>query len=183
MVNGKTYTERTEGGTAFLYAVSKAKAGETTAIGSYKGFEILVEKFFMGDNYVILRGKANHSAEMSTSPVGNMVRIENLFNDIDKDIAFLEKKIEQYEADLAASKEEYEKPFAYAEELREKIARQCELNAQLDLENGNAADVDLCETEELSTNEQEVSPPEVFCDNSEEARDDDTPDFGERKGR
>ena len=183
VVNGKTYTERTEGGTAFLYAVSKAKAGETTAIGSYKGFEILVEKFFMGDNYVILRGKANHSAEMSTSPVGNMVRIENLFNDIDKDIAFLEKKIEQYEADLAASKEEYEKPFAYAEELREKIARQCELNAQLDLENGNAADVDLCETEELSTNEQEVSPPEVFCDNSEEARDDDTPDFGERKGR
>ena len=81
------------------------------------------------------------------------------------------------------NKEEYEKPFAYAEELREKIARQCELNAQLDLENGNAADVDLCETEELSTNEQEVSPPEVFCDNSEEARDDDTPDFGERKGR
>ena len=183
VINGKVYTERTEGGTAFLFAVSKAKTGETTAIGSYKGFEIMVEKNYMGANYVILRGKANHSAEMSTSPVGNMVRIENLFNDIDKDIAFLEKKIEQYEADLASSKEEYEKPFAYEEELREKIARQCELNAQLDLENGSAADVDLCETEELSTKEQEVSPSEVFCDNSEEARDDDTPDFGERKGR
>ena len=34
---------------------------------------------------------------------------------------------------LQASKAEYDKPFAYSEELNGKLARQCELNAQLDL--------------------------------------------------
>ena len=56
---------------------------------------------------------------------------------------FLEKKIEQYHHDLDSSKEEYEKPFAYEKELQEKLARQFELNAQLDLENAKVADSDL----------------------------------------
>lgn len=74
-----------------------------------------------------------------------MVKIENLFNGIQDNVEFLEKKIERYKLDLAASKEEYEKPFMYEEELKQKIARQNELNAQLDLENGKVDDMDLCE--------------------------------------
>ena len=58
------------------------------------------------------------------------------------------KKIEQYQNDLEASKAEYDKPFAYSEELNEKLARQCELNAQLDLENAKAVDADLSGPEE-----------------------------------
>ena len=60
----------------------------------------------------------------------------------------LEKKIEQYQNDLEASKAEYDKPFAYSKELEEKLARQCELNAQLDLENAKAVDADLSGPEE-----------------------------------
>ena len=51
--------------------------------------------------------------------------------------------IEQYQNDLEASKAEYDKPFAYSAELEEKLARQYELNAQLDLENAKAMDADL----------------------------------------
>ena len=40
------------------------------------------------------------------------------------------------------------KPFAYSKELEEKLARQCELNAQLDLENAKAVDADLSGPEE-----------------------------------
>lgn len=40
-------------------------------------------------------------------------------------------------------KREFKKPFAYEKELQEKLARQLELNAQLDLENGKVADADL----------------------------------------
>lgn len=58
-------------------------------------------------------------------------------------VEFLEKKIEQYHHDLDSSKEEYEKPFAYETELQEKLARQFELNAQLELENAKVADADL----------------------------------------
>ena len=62
---------------------------------------------------------------------------------VTQDVEFLEKKIEQYYHDLDSSKEEYEKPFAYKKELQEKLARQFELNAQLDLENAKVADADL----------------------------------------
>ncbi len=77
-----------------------------------------------------------------------MVKIENLFSELQKNVEFLEKKIEQYEGDLTASKAEYEKPFAYEQELKEKLNRQCELNAQLDLENAQVQDADLCESED-----------------------------------
>ena len=152
-INGINYMERTDGGTQLLMEVAKAKNGETTSIGEYKGFELLVEKNFIGVNNVVLRGRTEYKAELSTSPVGVVVRIENLFNEIDKNVEFLEKKIEQYENDMKASKEQYEKPFEYESELTEKLARQCELNAQLDLENAKAQDVDLGGMEEENLSE------------------------------
>ena len=96
-----------------------------------------MEKNFLDINYMVLHGKTEYKAELYTSPVGSMVKLENLFNGLHENIEFLEKKIEQYQNDLKASKTEYDKPFAYSEELEEKLARQCELNAQLDLENAN----------------------------------------------
>ena len=143
-----TYTERVDGGTMMLEAISKCKTGETTAIGKFHGFELLVEKNFLGINYMVLRGKTEYKAELSTSPVGSMVKLENLFNGLHENIDFLEKKIEQYQNDLEASKTEYDKPFAYSKELEEKLARQCELNAKLDLENAKAVDADLSGPEE-----------------------------------
>ena len=143
-----TYTERVDGGTMMLEAISKCKTGETTVIGKFHGFELLVEKNFLGINYMVLRGKTEYKAELSTSPVGSMVKLENLFNGLHENIDFLEKKIEQYQNDLEASKAEYDKPFAYSKELEEKLSRQCELNAQLDLENAKAVDADLSGPEE-----------------------------------
>ena len=136
-----TYTERVDGGTMMLEAISKCKTGETTVIGKFHGFELLVEKNFLGINYMVLQGKTEYKAELSTSPVGSMVKLENLFNGLHENIDFFEKKIEQYQT-------EYDKPFAYSKELEEKLARQCELNAQLDLENAKAVDADLSGPEE-----------------------------------
>lgn len=147
-VGNVTYTERVDGGTQMLSAVSKAKTGETTHIGEFHGFELLVEKNFMGTNYMVLRGRTDYKTELSTSPVGSMVKLENLFNGLQENVDFLEKKIEQYQNDLAASKAEYEKPFAHEKELAEKLVRQIELNAQLDLENEKVADADLGGLEE-----------------------------------
>ena len=153
-IKGITYTERVDGGTQALSVISQCKTGETTSIGQFKGFELLVEKNFMGTNYLVLRGKTEYKAELSTSPVGSMVKLENLFNGLQEHIEFLEKKIEQYEGDLAASKSEYEKPFAYEEEYKQKLLRQCELNAQLDLENDKVADADIGGYDEDKTKEE-----------------------------
>ena len=47
-----TYTERVDGGTMMLEAISKCKTGETTAIGKFHGLELLVEKNFLGMNRI-----------------------------------------------------------------------------------------------------------------------------------
>ncbi len=164
-VKGAKFTERVDGGTVMLEAVSKSKNGETTHLGQFKGFELLVEKNFIGVNYLVLRGKTDHKAELSTSPVGNMVKLENLLGGMAEELDFLTKKIEQYERDLEQSKSEYEKPFSQEAELAEKTARLNELNVQLDLENGKAEDIDLAgqEKEEQSRvaedNAYQTRPP------------------------
>ena len=159
-----TYTERVDGGTMMLEAISKCKTGETTAIGKFHGFELLVEKNFLGINYMVLRGKTEYKAELSTSPVGSMVKLENLFNGLHENVDFLEKKIEQYQNDLEASKAEYDKPFAYSEELEQKLARQCELNAQLDLENSKAVDADLSGLEEEREAEEQTQTAGIVAE-------------------
>ena len=161
-VAGKStkFTERTEGGTFMLQAVSQCKTGETTHIGSFKGFELLVEKNFIGVNNMVLRGKTDYKAELSTSPVGNMVKLENLCHGIQVNIPELEKRIEQYQRDMEQSRQEYEKPFTQEEELNEKVARLNELNVQLDLENGKTEDVDLCEEQD---NARVAEPENYHC--------------------
>ena len=161
-VAGKStkFTERTDGGTFMLQAVSQCKTGETTHIGSFKGFELLVEKNFIGVNNMVLRGKTDYKAELSTSPVGNMVKLENLCHGIQVNIPELEKRIEQYQRDMEQSKQEYDKPFTQEEELNEKVARLNELNVQLDLENGKTEDVDLCEVED---NAKVAEPGTYHC--------------------
>lgn len=141
---GRTvFTERVDGGTVMLEAISKCKTGETTTIGTFKGFELLVEKNFTDVSHMVLRGKTEYKAELSDGPVGNMIKLENLFGSLRENLEFLEKRMEQYHRDLEESKAEYKKPFEQEVELIEKTARLNELNAALDLENGKVEDIDL----------------------------------------
>jgi hypothetical protein len=145
------FMERMDGGTVMLEAISKCKTGEITAIGNFKGFELLVEKNFIGVNYLVIRCKTDYRAELSTSPIGNMIKLENLFGSLQDNVDFLEKRIEQYQRDLEESKAEYDKPFEQELELVEKTARLNELNAELDLEN-KTVDIDLAEQEKEEKN-------------------------------
>lgn len=136
---GAIYRERVDGGTALLAAVSRAKTGIRTEIGRYKGFTLSVEKNFMGINYLILTGKTDYNIELSTSPVGMMVRLENEFNKIDEKIVFLEQKLDTYHRDMERARADFEKPFEHEEELQQKLKRQFEINAELDLDKAEGA--------------------------------------------
>ena len=154
-IGNMLYTERNDGGTAMLEEIRKYKAGDTYEIGKFREFNLLVEKNYMGINFLILQGKNEYKAEMSTSAVGNMIKLDNMFNNIEENEEFLKKKIEQYKRDLESSKIEYEKPFVYAEELKEKLKRQAELNAMLDLEKNIGEEIKETEKEEIYSREGE----------------------------
>lgn len=109
IIGRMTYDERSDGGTAMLEAVSRCKSGDTHELGTFRGFTLLVEKNFMGVNYMIFRGKTEYKAEMSTSSVGNMVKLDNLFNNLNENEEFLIKKIEQYKRNQEPTKTEYDR--------------------------------------------------------------------------
>ena len=108
----------------------------------------MIFKDALGVKKIALKGESDYDTEISTSPVGLIVRLENLFEGIPEKEMFLEKKISDYERDMESSKEQYERPFEYEEELNQKLARQYELNNLLDLENGKSMDEDLGGLEE-----------------------------------
>lgn len=136
--------------------------GNRPALSSFKGFELFVEKNYIGVNYMVLRGRTDYKAELSASPVGNMVKLENVIGGMGETKKSLEQKVEQYQRDLEQSKLEYEKPFAQEAEFAEKTARLNELNVELDLENKMVSDVDL--SEEKSLNNSKVAEPESrYC--------------------
>ena len=129
------YTARADAGVAMLSAISRCHSGENSEIGEYKGFKILVNKNYTGTGSLILRGRTDYMLDYSTSPVGSMVKIENCFNNIQNYASSIEKNIEEAKRDMEQSELEYNKPFQYENELKEKLARQSELDAMLDFGN------------------------------------------------
>ena len=167
-LEGRVIAERVEAGTLLLKIASSCKAGDSRHIGEFRSFELWIEHDIMNQEYMILRGKSDYKVELSTSPVGNMVKLENAFHDMQQHETVLLNKLEQYENDLISSKAEYEKPFQYEDEYKLKLARQAEINEQLDLENKNISDIEpdnimQKEVEESGEPSIDIMESELFC--------------------
>lgn len=147
-LNSNFMDNRADAGNIILKEVQELKGMEEKVIGEYRGFDLVIFKDALGLKKIALKGESDYDTEISTSPVGLIVRLENLFEGIPEKETFLEKKVSDYERDMESSKEQYERPFEYEEELNQKLARQSELNNMLDLENGKSMDEDLGGLEE-----------------------------------
>lgn len=134
-IGNQSFNERAEAGTLFLEKAYESSTGKVTDIGTYKGFIVSVEKNWVGIHNLILKGNTEYRTELGTGGVGNMVKIENLFHNLDSYGAKVKGRLEQYQRDMEQSKLEYEKPFQYELELKQKLHRQFELDSMLDLEN------------------------------------------------
>jgi len=129
-LNGMTFNKREDAGVILESIKEKSDA----VIGNIKGFDIRLIKSTWG-GIVTLQGNLNYKVEMGENPHGNIIKIENVLNNIDKEASEIEKKITEYKRNLEQSKIEYEKPFTHGNELKEKFIRQEELNNLLSLDN------------------------------------------------
>lgn len=137
VIGNTRYDEREPAGRALLAVTARSVTGVRTEVGEYRGFKLYVEKVFMGEPSLILSGKTEYKIEMSTSPVGMMVRLENKFDSIHETIEFLEQRLDSYHRDMEQAKIDFEKPFSYEQELNDKLKRQIEIDTELNLSEGN----------------------------------------------
>ena len=136
-VNGQVIDEREKAGEIFITMAKSLQVDEKKNIGSFCGFNLEVEKlkeFCDVSYYLRLVGNLTYKAEMSSSAQGNTIRLEHLFETMNKKITETQGKLETDRKNLENAKIEYEKPFAYEDELKEKSERLMFLNSELDLD-------------------------------------------------
>lgn len=130
ILNNQKFTERNKAG-ALLLALMDNKNIDRK-LGKYKGFELVLSKDEFSWQYVLkVQGNLKYTVELGSSEIGNTIKLDNILDGLEKNLNKLEIKIKEYENNLEQSKIEYEKPFKYESQLREKIVRQEQLNLLL----------------------------------------------------
>lgn len=134
-IGERIFTEKKEAGealTAFCRVVKLSN--EMIPVGEYLGFsmEVLYESFTR-TFYLNLKGSLTHKVEIGPDSVGNLTRISNKLNSMEKELLKEKQQLAKVEKQLETAREEVEKPFEKEEELAQKLARLSELNALLDM--------------------------------------------------
>ena len=131
-LQGNVYEKHKEAGEILRAIVDSVTAFTEHEVGTYKGFPLFVEKN-MTEQILYIRGESDYMVELKESDSGNMVRLENRLNALDKTIEEVQRKIKICENEIKNAKQEYEKPFPYEVLLKENITRQMEIDAELEI--------------------------------------------------
>ena len=142
-IKGVTYKEKSDAGEMLLAVCKENPLANPVEIGSYRGFKMEVYYDTLNTHYCLnLCGTAKHKVELGSDALGNLTRIEN---ELAKFPARLEaaktRKAETLEQ-LANAKTEVLKPFAFEEELKEKMERLNALNIELNLDEKDTSVID-----------------------------------------
>lgn len=132
----RKFTEQKEAGEFLRAIIEHTILYEELAIGTYKGFELTIEKNSDGA-ILYVKGGLTYGVEMKKSDSGNMIRLENTVNGLDAKAEGIRQKIAGYQMEMENAKIEYGKEFQYEDLLKEKLRRQTEINTQLEIKEEN----------------------------------------------
>lgn len=150
-----TYTDKENAGKAILLACKSVKAKESIDIGSYKGFDMsLSYDSFTQEFHLDLQREMTYTLTLGTSETGNILRIDNALDSIEKRLENSKEQLATLNEQLETAKSELGKPFPQEEELQSKLARLAELNAILDIDGNNAENVGIAAEKKSGINEK-----------------------------
>ncbi len=124
------YQDRTSAGEALLELCREIKGDNILEAGHYRGFTVLLCAGLLCYK-AILKGSAEHSAELGQDAKGNLVRIDHVLDRLPQRIQETQDAIEHTLQQREAAKAELKKPFPQETELAEKSARLTELDTLL----------------------------------------------------
>lgn len=132
-VQGKTYTDKKEGGQALMDALMHNPVD--TVVAEYGGLKISLEPLMLLtiERSISLSGAGKYSMEIGQSASGLLTRLDNFLSAFPDREARASNKLIQLQSDLKVAEEQVQKPFEHREKLAELVKEQAELNAELDL--------------------------------------------------
>jgi len=132
-IQGTTYTDKTEAGTALLDACQEITDTEPVNIGNYRGFTLSVKFYSFLVQKLNLKGAVSYQVDLGTDARGNLTRIDNALEKLPENLENWQTKLANLLQQQEAAKTEVGKPFSQEEELRQKSARLAELDTELNI--------------------------------------------------
>lgn len=143
-----TYNEKEKAGQAILLACQQNKSEDLFYLGRYRGFEMsMVYDSFQHYHKLYLKNKLNHTVELGQDVFGNIKRIDNVIEGLDKKLTVEKQLLEETKQQFENAKEEILKPFAKEDEYIEATNKLSKLNKELDIGAQNEPDVEVSEEE------------------------------------
>ena len=154
-VMNMTYTDKEDAGKALLLACKSVKAKESIDIGSYQGFDMsLSYDSFTQEFHLDLQREMTYTVTLGTSETGNILRIDNALDSIEKRLENSKEQLATLNEQLETAKSELGKPFPQEDELLEKLARLAELNAILDIDGNGVENADIAAEKKAAVNDK-----------------------------
>ena len=151
-INGVNHDKREDAGQALGRIIDVMQVGKELEVGHYYGFSIKMcrNSFLDTGVKVTLLHETMQTTDMGVSATGNIQRIENLVQGLEKRIDIANMELQNTTKQLADAKAELDKPFIHQERLEMLRSRQVELNALLDMDKRQD---ELIEDRELAADE------------------------------
>ena len=136
-IGDRTYSDRKEGGTALKLAIADnigaIAEGKTIEVGEYRGLKLSIfYDTLTKHTKACLEGEKHHYCELNPeTDSGNLIRLDNCINNIEKDINQTQEIVDRSKAELEQMKIDVEKPFGKADELSKAEARLEEVHEAL----------------------------------------------------
>lgn len=135
VVNGVKYDDKADAGQAIIDVCKTLPDSNTYPLGEYRGFKMEVHyEPFSHQHRVDIRGAITHQGILGSDPIGNITRIDNVIDGLNKVLESEKAELSNTEKQLEIAKEQLEKPFSRDDELKQKEARLSELNALLNVD-------------------------------------------------
>ena len=132
---GTHYTERKDAGKAIINACTSLNSSEPVLLGQYRGFSLSLQYDAAHTDYKLtLKGHLSYTISLSADAGGNITRMDNVVDGLEKTLETQRLALEEVKTQLANAKAEMEAPFAKEAELAEKSARLKELNILLNMD-------------------------------------------------
>ena len=153
------FTEKEDAGNELINQCQAiGNSDQLHLIGEYRGFDLYVayEKF-RHDYMFHLKGEISHSGTVGTDAAGNIKRLDNAIEGIEKRKTNCDNSLSETEKQLEIAKNNANKSFAQEEELQRMQSRLNEINIELNL-NDKSMEIFDAEPDEIDYERKKQTP-------------------------
>lgn len=150
-LKGKMYEKKENAGNEILEICKSKQNKEQEEIGEYRGLKMFLEINTFDNKFELeLKGNASYEVTLGTDIYGNITRIDNVIEDMEKQLERAKIELENMEKQFETAKIDVKVPFDKEDELKEKTQKLNNINSLLNI---NEKDNEILE--ETVTQEKE----------------------------